>query len=64
MKKSVTELTIYDFFYSFYKISSLSLKIPFFKKDGTLINSTLTPSLHELNLYIKNPKFMKKIEKK
>ena len=42
MKKSLSELTIYDFFCSFYKVSSLSLKIPFFKNDGSLIQNTLT----------------------
>lgn len=31
MKKSLSDLTIYDFFHSFYKVSSLSLKIPFLK---------------------------------
>ena len=60
MKKSLSELTIYDFFCSFYKVSSLSLKIPFFKNDGSLIQNTLTPSLHELNLNIKNSKIVQK----
>ena len=64
MKKSLSDLTIYDFFYSFYKVSSLSLKIPFFKNDGKLIQSTLTPSLNELNLYIKNSTLIKKLDKK
>ena len=64
MKKSLSDLIIFDFFYSFYKVSSLSLKIPFFKNDGKLIQSTLTPSLNELNLYIKNSKFIKKLENK
>ena len=64
MKKSLSDLTIYDFFYSFYKVSSLSLKIPFFKNDGKLIQSTLTPSLNELTLYINNSTLIKKLEKK
>jgi hypothetical protein len=64
MKKSLSELTIYDFFCSFYKVSSLSLKIPFFKNDGKLIQSTLTPSLNELNLYINNSTLIKKLENK
>jgi len=64
LKKSLSNLTIYDFFYSFYKVSSLSLKIPFFKNDGKLIQSTLTPSLNELNLYINNSKLIKKLENK
>ena len=64
MKKSLSDLTIYDFFYSFYKVSSLSLKIPFFKNNGNIIKSTLTPSLNELNLYINNSKLIKKLENK
>ena len=64
MKKFLSELTIYDFFCSFYKVSSLSLKIPFFKNDGSLIQNTLTPSLHELNLNIKNSKIVQKFIKK
>ena len=64
MKKSLSDLTIYDFFHSFYKVSSLSLKIPFFKNDGKLIQSTLTPSLNELNLYINNSTLIKKLENK
>ena len=61
MKKTLLELTIYDFFCSFYKVSSLSLKIPFFKNDGSLIQTTFTPSLHELNLNIQNSKIVQKI---
>ena len=64
MKKSLSDLTIFDFFYSFYEVSSLSLKIPFFKNDGKLIQSTLTPSLNELNLNINNSTLVKKLEKK
>lgn len=64
MKKSLSDLTIYDFFHSFYNVSSLSLKIPFFKNDGKLIQSTLTPSLNELNLYINNSTLIKKLENK
>ena len=64
MKKSLSDLTIYDFFYSFYEVSSLSLKIPFFKNDGKLIQSTLTPSLNELNLIINNSTLIKKLKNK
>jgi hypothetical protein len=64
MEKPLSELTIFDFFCSFYKVSSLSLKIPFFKNDGSLIQNTLTPSLHELNLSIQNSKIVQKFIKK
>jgi hypothetical protein len=64
IKKPLSEITISDFFSSFSFLSSFSLKIPLFNKDGTIIKTTLTPTLHELKLYIKNPKYIKKIEKK
>ena len=64
IKKPLSEITIFDFFSYFSFLSSFSLKIPLFNKDGTIIKTTLTPTLHELKLYIKNPKYIKKIEKK
>ena len=64
MKKSISELTLSDFFSSFSKHSSFSLKIPFFNIKGKVIKSNFTPSLQELKLFIKNPKFIKKVEKK
>ena len=60
----ISELTIYKFFNSFTKISYMSLKIPFFKTDGGIIQKTLTPSLKEIKLIIKNSKLLKKIKKK
>ena len=64
MKRPLSEITIFDFFSSFSYIGSFSLKIPLFNKDGTILRVTLTPTLHELKLYIKNQKYIKKIEKK
>ena len=64
MKKSISELTLSDFFSSFSKHSSFSLKIPFFNIKGKVIKSNFTPSLQEIKLFIKNPKFIKKVEKK
>ena len=64
MKKPLSELTIVDFFSSFSYIGSFSLKIPLFNKDGTILRVALTPTLQELKLYIKNQKYIKKIEKK
>ena len=58
------ELNLHKFFNSFSRISSLSLKIPFFKLDGGIIEKTLTPSLKEIKLVIKNSKLLKKIKKK
>ena len=58
------ELNLHKFFNSFSRISSLSLKIPFIKIDGGIIEKTLTPSLKEIKLVIKNSKFLKKIKKK
>ena len=64
MKQPLSELTIVDFFSSFSYIGSFSLKIPLFNKDGTILRVALTPTLQELKLYIKNQKYIKKIEKK
>ena len=64
MKKPLSKLTIFDYFSSFIKISSLSLTIPFFKNDGVLTKNTFTPSLHELKLYIHSPKIINKLKKK
>lgn len=64
IKKPLCELTLFDFFDSFSKISSLSLKIPFFNIDGNIIKSTITPSLKEIKLLVKGPRFIKRIEKK
>ena len=62
--ESIEELTLYKFFNSFSIISSLSLKIPFFKLDGGIIEKTLTPSLKEIKLVIKNAKLVKNLQKK
>jgi hypothetical protein len=62
--ESIEELTLYKFFNSFSIISSLSLKIPFFKLDGGIIEKTLTPSLKEIKLVIKNAKLVKNLKKK
>jgi hypothetical protein len=59
----IQHLTIYDFFSSFNKISTLSLVVPLFKNDSSIIKYTLTPSLHELKLFITNQKIIKKIGK-
>lgn len=64
IKKPISDLTLLNFFSSFYKISTLSLKIPFFNKDGNIVNCTLTPYLNEIKLLIKSPKFIKRILKK
>ena len=64
MKKPLSELTIFDFFSSFSNIGSFSLKIPLFNKDGTILRVSLTATLQELKIYIKNQKYIKKIEKK
>ena len=64
MNKPLSELTIYDFFSSFSNIGIFSLKIPLFNKDGKILRFTLTPTLQELKLYIKNQKYIKKIEQK
>ena len=64
MKKPFTELTLFDFFSSFSKISSMSLKIPFFNTNGNVIKTNLTPYLKEIKIFIENPKFIKKVEKK
>ena len=64
IKNPLSELTVSDFFSAFSKISALSLRIPFFNKDGNIVNSTLTPYLYEIKLLIKNPKFIKRILKK
>ena len=64
MKKPFTELTLFDFFSSFSKISSMSLKIPFFNTNGNVIKTSLTPYLKEIKIFIENPKFIKKVEKK
>ena len=62
--KSLNELSFLDFFSSFSNISTLCLKIPFFNKDGNIIKASFTPFLNEIQLFIKNPKFIKRIEKK
>ena len=62
--KSLNELSLLDFFSSFSNISTLCLKIPFFNKDGNIIKASFTPFLNEIQLFIKNPKFIKRIEKK
>ena len=62
--KSLNELSLFDFFSSFSNISTLCLKIPFFNKDGNVIKASFTPFLNEIQLFIKNPKLIKRIEKK
>jgi hypothetical protein len=42
----------------------MSLKIPFFKTDGGIIQKTLTPSLKEMKLVIQDSKLIEKIRKK
>ena len=64
MKKPLSKLTIFDYFSSFIKLSSLSLTIPFYKNDGVLTKNTFTPSLHELKIYIQNPKIINKLKKR
>ena len=62
LNKSFEELTISKFFNCFYRISSLSLKIPFFNTDGRIIEKTLTPTLKEMKLVIKSSKLIKKLK--
>ena len=62
--KSLNELSLFDLFSSFSNISTLCLKIPFFNKDGNVIKASFTPFLNEIQIFIKNPKFIKRIEKK
>ena len=62
--KSLNELSLLDFFSSFSNISTLCLKIPFFNIDGNIIKASFTPFLNEIQLFIKNHKFIKRIEKK
>ncbi len=64
MKKPLSKLTIFDYFSSFIKLSSLSLTIPFYKNDGVLTKNTFTPSLHELKIYIQNPKIINKLKRR
>lgn len=64
MKKPLSKLTIFDYFSSFIKLSSLSLTIPFYKNDGVLTKNTFTPSLHELKIYIHNPKIINKLKRR
>ena len=62
LNRSFEELTLSKFFNCFNRISSLSLKIPFFKTDGKIIEKTLTPTLSELKLVIKSSKLIKKLK--
>ena len=62
LNRSFEELTLSKFFNCFNRISSLSLKIPFFKTDGRIIEKTLTPTLKELKLIIKSSKLIKKLK--
>lgn len=64
MKKPLSKLSIFDYFSSFIKLSSLSLTIPFYKNDGVLTKNTFTPSLHELKIYIQNPKIINKLKRR
>ena len=64
MKKPLSKLKIFDYFSSFIKLSSLSLTIPFYKNDGVLTKNTFTPSLHELKIYIHNPKIINKLKRR
>ena len=62
LNRSFEELTLSKFFNCFNRISSLSLKIPFFKTDGRIIEKTLTPTLKEMKLVIKSSKLIKKLK--
>lgn len=62
--KSIDEINLFYFFKSFSEVSCLSLTIPFFKMDGSMVKISLTPSLSSLVLYIKDTKFVKRIMKK
>ena len=42
----------------------MGIRIPFFKTSGGIIEKTLTPSLKEIKLLIKDSKLIKKIRKK
>ena len=64
MKKPLSKLTIFDYFSSFIKLSSLSLTIPFYKNDGVLTKNTFTPSLHELKIFLQNPKIINKLKRR
>ena len=64
LNQPISELTLSKFFNPFSKISLMSLKIPFFKTDGGIIQKTLTPSLKEMKLVIKDSKLIEKIRKK
>ena len=63
VKKPLEELTIFEFFSSFSKISALGLTIPFFNYNGNITKNTVTLSLNEIVLFIKSPKLIKRIEK-
>ena len=64
LNQPISELSLSNFFNSFSKISLMSLKIPFFKTSGGTIQKTLTPSLKEIKLVIKDSKLIEKIRKK
>ena len=64
LNQALSELTLNNFFNSFFRIGLMSLRIPFFKVCGGIIEKTLTPSLKEIKLLIKNSKLIKKIKKK
>ena len=64
LNQPISELSLSNFFNSFSKISLMSLKIPFFKTNGGTIQKTLTPSLKEIKLVIKDSKLIEKIRKK
>ena len=64
LNRTFEEVNLFKFFNCFYRISSLSLKIPFFKTDGKIIEKTITPTLKQLNLVIKNSKLIKKLKEK
>ena len=64
LNQSLSELTLYNYFNSFSRIGLMGIRIPFFKTSGGIIEKTLTPSLKEIKLLIKDPKLIKKIRKK
>ena len=64
LNQSLSELTLYNYFNSFSRIGLMGIRIPFFKTSGGIIEKTLTPSLKEIKLLIKDSKLIKKIRKK
>ena len=53
-KKKIDNLTLFQFFKSFERISSFGLKIPFIQESGNFSEITFSLSLSSLVLYIKN----------